>query len=103
MKEAVWLLLEAADGQAELFSCATCTRPESHCAVCPIEDQPDLLSEASWYLRLYGRVQKYQVMPDAGGILDQDEVTMELLDLVDGTVERYREYRKHADHGKHGG
>lgn len=82
------------DGDAEVFDCATCERPESHCPACPIVDQPVLLREASWYLRLRNRMERYHALPDPGGILDQDEVTLRILDQVEDTVDRYRKWKQ---------
>lgn len=93
-----------ADEKAELFDCATCTRPDTHCAVCPIDEQPRLLDEASWYLQLRARMQRYRALPEAGGILDQDEQTMRILDLVDDSVGRYQDWKRTLDgSGEHGG
>ena len=97
-------MLEVGDEKAELFECSTCTRPDTYCDACPIDDQPRLLSEVSWYMRLRGRVHRYQVLPEAGGVLDQDEQTMTILDLIDRTVARYHDWkRKHEGPDEHGG
>lgn len=82
----------------------TCTRPDTFCDACPIDDQPRLLNEVSWYMRLSGRVQRYQVLPEAGGVLDQDELTMQILDLIDETVIRYRKWKEKLEETEeHGG
>lgn len=61
------------------------------------------LHEASWYLRLRNRMERYRALPDPGGILDQDEVTMRILDQVGGAVDRYREWKqKLAEGGRQG-
>jgi len=44
------------------------------------------LEIASWYLRLRGRVKRYKVLPDAGGVLDQDDETMMILDAVEDAI-----------------
>lgn len=55
-------------------------------------------------MRLRSRVQRYQVLPEAGGVLDQDERTMEILDLIDATVARYQRWKEqHEGTEGHGG
>lgn len=101
MREAVRLLFDAADGEAELLQCSTCDRPDTYCPVCPIDDQPRLLPLASMYLRLYGQVKRYGMMPAAGGLDDQDDLTMRWLDLVDDEAAK-REKRKTQEQGGSG-
>jgi len=49
-------------------------------------------------LTLYNRVRRYGALPDAGGLLDQNETTMRILDLIDETrVEAEDVKREHAE------
>lgn len=43
---------------------------------------------AAFLLNLFYRARGYQAMPEAGGLLDQDEVLMRELDLVAVEVEK---------------
>ena len=80
----------------EILNCSTCTRPENHCAVCPVEtgEQPEISERLNFYIKLYKRVQRYQNLPDIGGLLDQDERTMRMLDIIGEEVDAM-ENRKH--------
>lgn len=50
--------------------------------------QPRLSGEVAFYLKLYRRVVRYGSLPEAGGLLDQPEPTMRILDVID---EEYQE------------
>lgn len=78
------------DGAAELFDCATCTRPKTHCEGCPIVDQPKALPLASRLMRLHGRMERTGALPHSGGLLDQDERLMNRLDVVAREIASYR-------------
>jgi len=70
------------DSAAEVFDCATCDRPKTHCEGCPIQYQPKALAIASRLLRLHRRMERTGALPQAGGLLDQDERLMARLDMV---------------------
>lgn len=64
----------------------TCTRPQTHCEGCPRWEQPSRLELASYFLRLYKRVKVYGSLPRPGGLQDQDELTMRILDRIDAML-----------------
>lgn len=54
------------------------------CEVCPLHNgfQPKLSARAKWVVSLYRRVRAYGALPGPGGLLDQDEELMQLLDAA---------------------
>jgi len=79
------------------MDCRTCDRPDTHCPVCPINDQPDLLEPAAFYLRLWNRCDRFKTLPRPGGLLEQDERTMRMLDVVAATVQRWEKAKRNAE------
>lgn len=82
MKDAVSFLLKVDDGQAEVFECATCQRPETYCPVCPIDDQPVLMDAAAFYMVLQRHCETYHALPGPGGVMDQDRRIMRWFDVI---------------------
>ena len=73
------------DESLEILDCETCERDrETACGACPLAngEQPRLSGRAKWMVTLYRRVMAYQALPNAGGLLDQDEGTMQMLDVI---------------------
>ncbi len=68
--------------KAEVFDCTECTRPETHCEGCPRWEQPRLLELGGYYMKLYSRVMVFDALPRAGGLEDQNELTMRILDKI---------------------
>jgi len=46
-------------------------------------DRPALYRDVNEVLKLHGRSKNYGALPNAGGIFDQDDRVMELLDTVE--------------------
>lgn len=78
------------DSPTEVFDCATCTRPKTHCEGCPIHYQPKALDFAAGLMRLEARMHRTGALPRAGGLLDQDEKLMRRLDMIARTRDSYR-------------
>jgi len=99
MRDAIRFLIEVADGQVEPLDCATCDRPETYCASCPIDDYPALLDEAAWYMQLYRRCKELGALPETGGVLDQSNVTMRVFDLIGDETRKYRNQKEAMEGG----
>ena len=89
------------EGRQELLDCSKCDRPESACAACPVTLglQPERDDRVEYYLSLWRRVKRYEQLPDAGGLLDQEERLMKILDYITDLVEereRQRQKREQA-------
>jgi hypothetical protein len=55
---------------------------------CPIHGKsPRILPSVRFYVRLWNRVKRYKHLPEAGGLLDQDEDVMRALDIISEEVE----------------
>ncbi len=54
------------------------------CITCPLTTglQPRQSGRAKWLLVLYRRMMAYQALPFDGGLLDQEEETMQFLDVI---------------------
>ena len=82
-------LLDVGEGKRERLDCTTCTREKpAACEACPLTHglQPDIPVWLPFYLRLYQQTKRFNQLPDAGGLLDQDTRTMAVLDLIDQVV-----------------
>ena len=65
--------------------------------MCPItlgiQPQPD--PKIEFYLNLWSRCKRYECLPDSGGLLDQEERLMKILDYISSVVdERDKKKRK---------
>ena len=51
---------------------------------CPIHDaEPEAAGWLRWYLTLWMRMKRWGQLPDPGGLLDQEERVMRLLDIIE--------------------
>ena len=92
-------LLDVQDGKADLLDCTTCDRPELHCQTCPVMtgDQPKISPVVSFYMGLHKRMTRYPgALPDPGGLLDQDERTMRILDVIGDEIDAARARKEQA-------
>lgn len=88
-------MLRAQDVKKE--RCAYCARRERGWKrrLCPIHDRPP--AATIWldpYLRLWRRMRSYKALPDPGGLLDQEERMMAILDVIGEEVWRFRKLKK---------
>lgn len=90
--EALDYVLDVAEGKRERLDCATCERGEAACGVCPIDEVPERLGEASFWVQLYRRCQHYRTLPRGGGVLDQDLRTLAMFDRIAALDESRRKY-----------
>ena len=58
------------------------------------DDAPFMTPLAIFYLRLYARVKRWGSLPKLGGILEQDEKTMRILDTIDDLAEEHAELER---------
>ena len=49
------------------------------------------------WLRLYGRWQRYQVLPEVGGLADQNEVTLHAFDVISAAFKMPRVHDEDND------
>ena len=93
--------MDVEEGKREVLDCATCTRPQpASCELCPVTtgDQPEPTPETEFLMNLWKRVKRYNVLPDPGGLLDQEERLMLQLDVISDHVEaRKQDQQKAAD------
>jgi hypothetical protein len=77
--------------------CSSCGEPDRFCRRCPVERgvQPRITAEIAYYLRLARRAVLYHALPDVGGLEDQDETVMRILDVIaEQTSAAHEEHRK---------
>ncbi|MBU1701442.1 MAG: hypothetical protein KJ970_13170 [Candidatus Eisenbacteria bacterium] len=90
-------VLETQDGGGEILDCETCQRPETYCHTCPAlhGDQPEIAPWVSIYMKLWRRMTTWKgTLPENGGVLDQDERTMHMLDIVEEETSAWKERKE---------
>lgn len=100
MKDAVlWVLSQEGTEQGARTSCTGCPLEDLWCGTCPVElgEVPRLAEQAKRYLALYTRCVTYHVLPRVGGVDDQEERDMRILDIVGGTVAKHEEQKAAAE------
>lgn len=81
---AAWVVEQSGTPTAARTSCAGCPLDDRYCPRCPVErgTVPELADVARFHLELLARCERYGMLPRSGGLLDQDDVTMRILDIV---------------------
>lgn len=99
MRDAVlWVLGQEGTEQGARTSCTGCQLEEIWCGDCPVEREevPRRAEEAKRYLALYTRCVTFHTLPKAGGVDEQDELEMRMLDIVGGTVAKHEQEKAEA-------
>lgn len=100
MREVVTFLLDVEDGKREILDCETCTRPQpASCPACPLTlgHQPKVPQWLTFYMTLHKRVKRWGALPGPGGILDQQETTMMLLDMIEDVIDERNAEKRRAE------
>jgi hypothetical protein len=92
--------IDVEDGKARIMDCETCELPQPEsCEFCPLVtgEQPQNQPDVEFYIQLWQRVKRYGHLPDPGGMLDQEERLMKVMDAVNAHVDRRNHEKAEAE------
>ena len=84
------------EDDGEVLDCRKCELEERYCPSCPVTagQVPKITPEIGFWLDTYNRAKTFRVLPVAGGLFDQEERVMKILDAIDAVVEKHESRKR---------